>query len=75
MVRYDPRLDVCVRVADMVETRGDFVALTFHNKIYVFGGRNRRGALRSCERYDPDTNKWEQISNLPEVSCDTACIV
>jgi len=65
--RYDPRLDVCIEVASMLEARGDFVAVTYQKSIYIFGGRNRRGALRSCEKYEPSTNRWTNIASLPEV--------
>ncbi|CAK8695775.1 unnamed protein product [Clavelina lepadiformis] len=68
VVRYDPRLDESIQVACMNEKRGDFVAVTYGDYIFVFGGRNRHGVLTSCERYDPAKNIWVFISDLPQVN-------
>lgn len=65
VIRYDPRLDQSIAVAPMNENRGDFYCCVKNNFIYVFGGRNKHGALSRCERYDPRTNKWEYIASIP----------
>ena len=65
--RYDPRLDSCIEVASMQEPRGDFVAVRFEDSIFVFGGRNRSGAMKNCEKYNLATNEWTYIAALPEV--------
>ncbi|XP_076808518.1 kelch-like protein 15 [Clavelina lepadiformis] len=64
--RYDPRTDSCAKLSDMHVRRGDFVACTSGEQIYVFGGRNRHGIMDICERYDPSADKWEFVSKLPE---------
>nr|CAB3260037.1 kelch-like protein 9 [Phallusia mammillata] len=66
VTRYDPRLDSTIAIASMGEERGDFVACVLNDYIYVIGGRNRHGALASCERYDPRQNSWEKIADLPQ---------
>lgn len=66
VIRYDSRLDSWKTMTSMNEPRGDFFACTIGDFLYVFGGKNKRGALRSCERYDPRTDQWEKISDLPE---------
>lgn len=66
VIRYDSRLDSWKTMACMNEPRGDFFACTIGDFLYVFGGKNKRGAVRSCERYDPKTDRWERISDLPE---------
>lgn len=66
VIRYDSRLDSWTIMSSMNEPRGDFFACTIGNYLYVFGGKNKRGSLRSCERYDPKTDLWERISDLPE---------
>lgn len=66
MVRYSSQLDACVSLASMKEERGDFYSCVFENHIYVFGGRNKYGAMSSCERYSISNNEWEQIADLPE---------
>lgn len=66
VLRYDSRLDSWIEVAPMNEQRGDFFACAIGNFLYVFGGKNKHGALQSCERYNPKTNQWNNISELPD---------
>lgn len=68
-MRYDPRLDSWLQVADMNVPRGDFAVGVVNDRIIVAGGRSRRGYLSSCEMYDPSTNTWTMIAKLPSVSC------
>jgi hypothetical protein len=65
VMRYDPRLDVWVEVADMNVPRGDFAVGVVDDCIIVAGGRSRRGYLNTCEMYDPGTNSWKFIAKLP----------
>ena len=67
VMRYDPRLDQWLQVADMNVPRGDFSTGVVNNCIIVAGGRSRRGYLNTCEMYDPSTNTWKFIAKLPEV--------
>ena len=68
VMRYDPRLDTWLQIADMNTPRGDFAVGVVENKIIVAGGRSRRGYLNTCEMYDPETNTWSLIAKLPTVS-------
>ena len=68
MIRYDPRLNTFIQLSPMRERRGDFVAFPYHDRIYVFGGRNKHGGLKSCECYDIGSNTWKYIPDLPQVS-------
>ena len=33
-------------------------------KIYAIGGFNGKSSLATCERYNPETNRWEDIASL-----------
>ena len=52
----------------MNDRRGDFVAFPYHDRIFVFGGRNKTGGLKSCECYDISSNTWSNVAELPEVN-------
>jgi hypothetical protein len=34
--------------------------------LYITGGFGAGVTLRSCERYDPASNTWSRIADLPE---------
>jgi len=40
------------------------VAVTFDDKIYVFGGLNDTGALTSADMYDPEENSWTNLAPM-----------
>ena len=40
--------------------------VTVRDRIWVFGGLRRRQVLTSCCSYDPQTDCWTNISDLPE---------
>lgn len=67
--RYDPRRNAWTEVAPMTTARAYCKTAFLNNKLYVVGGVNRgRGGLtplQSAEVYDPVTNTWTQISNMP----------
>ena len=55
----------------MLHPRLAFGAVTEAGKIYVFGGAQRmtmdRGDVaKLCEAYDPATQTWRQLANIPE---------
>jgi len=58
----------------MKERRGDFVAFLHHDRIFVFGGRNKTGGLKSCECYDISSNDWNYVAELPEVNIDSVTL-
>lgn len=67
--RYDPRINAWTEVAPMTTARAYCKTAFLNNKLYVVGGVNRgRGGLtplQSAEVYDPVTNTWTQIPNMP----------
>ena len=68
VIRYDPRLNSFLQLSSMKDRRGDFVAFPHDDRIFVFGGRNKTGGLKSCECYNVSSNTWNNIADLPEVS-------
>ncbi|NWL89547.1 hypothetical protein DMN77_18525 [Paenibacillus sp. 79R4] len=69
---YDPSTDTWTEVANMPTARSWASAVTFNDKIYVFGGgknANSNGtqntALATVECYDPNTNEWTTKKDMP----------
>lgn len=62
---FDPRLNEWISVAPMINDRSDFFACSDKNKIFVFGGKSQQGPISKCEQYDPSTNCWTEIAELP----------
>ena len=61
---YDPKSDKWTPVADLNIARERASALVHDGYIYVVGGRGRgenTEALRSIERYNPETDTWHLI--------------
>lgn len=73
--RYDPRLDVWIDVAPMLQERADFTSCVLDGCIIVAGGRGRRRYLNACEKYDPNTNTWTKIARLPQAMYMAAAVV
>lgn len=45
-----------------------------HVQIYLMGGEGAKGApLTSIEKYDPATNKWAKVADLPIARLEAAC--
>jgi len=67
--RFDPASASWEALAPMQTHRRNAMAMVLAGRIYVCGGRGSRGnhnhggghALRTAERYDPDTNTWEAL--------------
>ena len=59
-------------MASMINPRLDFCAHYYNGHIYVFGGKNQYGPMRSCEKYDIAQNKWSNLPNLPEPTSNMA---
>ena len=69
-LRYDPRNDSWSRMADMNEPRASFEMVNYHGQLYAMGGFQgtqtwNRQSLSYVERYDPATDTWTNLSNLP----------
>jgi len=57
------------RAAALPEPKGHVSAIVLHDKIYALGGRLRHDTdpqdMKSCDAYDPATDKWSAIASLP----------
>lgn len=54
------------RVADMPGPREHIAGTSLDGRFYVIGGRNRQSdALPDATRYDPATDTWERLPDLP----------
>jgi N-acetylneuraminic acid mutarotase len=71
---YDPATDTWASKAPMPTTRSGAVAVTYNNKIYVFGGSydydgdvtgTGRINYDVVEAYDPGNNTWQTITHMP----------
>ncbi|HNT33640.1 MAG TPA: kelch repeat-containing protein, partial [bacterium] len=49
---------------NMLTPREDLQAVVLNGKIYVFGGNNAGNSLKSCEVFDPDTNRWFRLPDF-----------
>jgi hypothetical protein len=79
--RYDPAANTWTPIASMARGRCLFAAAAMGGFLYVTGGvkgpaTGPHVVLRSCERYDPASNTWSRIADLPEPrSCHAlACL-
>lgn len=60
----------------MPSKRGDFVASVLGDKVIACGGLGAEGkALNTAEAYDPVSNTWTQITNIPSAHCSCAYIL
>ena len=69
--RYDPATNTWAPIASMASARSDFAAAAMGGFLYVTGGVEGPVAgpyvvLRRCERYDPASNTWSRIADVPE---------
>jgi len=51
-------------IAPLKTCRAGHGACVLGNKIYVAGGKNKNGPVKSIEMYSPKTNKWEVIGDV-----------
>ncbi|ONK64468.1 uncharacterized protein A4U43_C07F26390 [Asparagus officinalis] len=67
--RYDPILNMWQEVSSMKTARAFCKTSLLNGKLYVVGGVSRgRGGLtplQSAEVFDPETELWEQMPNMP----------
>lgn len=51
--------------ADLNHGRTYGFATVYDSAIYIFGGRNQQNYISSVEKYNPETNSWSVISEMP----------
>ena len=69
--RFDPATNTWTLIASMESARSSFAAAAMGGFLYVTGGAEgpqggSHVVLRRCERYDPASNTWSRIADLPE---------
>lgn len=65
LYRYNAVQDSWIQLASMNTRRIMHATVALNNKIYVFGGHDGYGVLRSGEVYDPVANIWLPIADMP----------
>jgi subtilisin family serine protease/N-acetylneuraminic acid mutarotase len=72
LLAYDPRRDAWEEKAPMGEIRAFHALVTLGGKLYALGGQRAEDfmngiytVLASGERYDPATDAWEPIADMP----------
>ncbi|XP_017571029.1 kelch-like protein 23 isoform X1 [Pygocentrus nattereri] len=73
---YDPGKNEWRELSEMKERRMECSAVVINGCVYVTGGYSlSKGAyLDTIERYDPDTDTWEIIGNLPIPTRSHGCV-
>jgi N-acetylneuraminic acid mutarotase len=63
----DPAADTWSSIANLPSARCAYMACTFHNKIYVFGGCTSvtANATKNVYVYDSTTGTWSQKADMP----------
>lgn len=76
---YNIKTKIAQRLANMKQDRYTFNCLMREGKVYVIGGRtygeDNVALLKSCERYDPDKENWEDIAPLNQERCSAMSFV
>jgi N-acetylneuraminic acid mutarotase len=63
---FDIKNNSWSKKAEIPLGRGGFGSTVFKGKIYTFGGENVWSCFDNLEEYDPLTDKWRNLNNLPE---------
>ena len=60
----------------MLERRSEAFGVASQEKIFVAGGKNSTGRLKTCEMYNTSTNEWQLVANLnfPRFSGNMVCL-
>ena len=67
--RFDTVENKWERIADMLEGRSYAFGVASREKIFVAGGENMTGRLKTCEMYNTLTNEWHLVANLKVPRC------
>ena len=77
--RFDPQSDESVVCGDLCEGRADLALVAWDGKLYAAGGEERtllRHASPKVEVYDPASDSWSRLPDLPEgVVAPTAVVM
>jgi len=74
---YDPSADAWTALGDLAVGRGDKASGLLHGRVFAVGGESTAScdddaggvsAVTDVEAYDPDTDTWEVVAELPEAA-------
>lgn len=71
---YNPKNNVWRSMAPMPTTRSAATAVSYKNKVYVFGGQDLE-PFDVVEAYDPATDTWQAVTHMPRVLASPAIAV
>ncbi|KFM67167.1 Kelch-like protein 10, partial [Stegodyphus mimosarum] len=63
--RYSPSMETWTQIASPATLRRDFSITVFQNHIFLLGGSNDSGKLKSVEVFDALTETWRRFEKLP----------
>ena len=75
LMTFNPSNNTWATKANMITALNQALACVYNNKIYVFGGCTYKeyyngnytyGRSNKSSKYDPSTNTWTSITNVPE---------
>jgi hypothetical protein len=69
LTRFDPKTETFTELAPLPDKLNHIGVVSYHHDLYVLGGYGRtldRETRDSFYRYDPDTDRWSRMPNLPE---------
>lgn len=55
--------------------RSDFIYTTYHNELYVFGGKSGKNLLSSACKYNLDLRKWETLEEAPKAITNSGVVM
>nr|XP_027197999.1 kelch-like protein 10 [Dermatophagoides pteronyssinus] len=59
----------------MIERRCYVSSANLNGQLYAIGGFNRQTRVRSCERYNPESDSWQYVAELNYGRSDASAIV
>ena len=62
-------------LAPMLHARASMAVATYDNAIYAIGGETDEGPSRLVEKYDPQTDTWNQLQDKPTAVSDVSAVV
>ncbi|XP_052427723.1 kelch-like protein 31 [Carassius gibelio] len=74
-IRYDPRFNTWIHLANMIQKRTHFSLNTFNGLLFAVGGRNSDGCQASVECYVPSSNQWQMKAAMEVPRCCHASTV
>lgn len=79
---YDPATDTWAKRANMLTKRAALGVEIVNDQVYAIGGRgwqqvgNRGGTFVTViEEYDPKTNRWRKVKNMPDARLSFSTVV